>query len=168
MSKHKMEIRSVISPATVADILVNIRTLQYHVRGAVLGRPPGPRVIVTSLPKSKEIRESLSGHLLAIASDHHAYISDSIDRGDDIDLQEVLAQARAPEDLFYALMVRNDSVSIDATWSIWVVDELERLADDLGDDDDWANCEAARALAATIISCLKTQGFLHLLVRSET
>jgi len=157
---------SIIKQATAADIVVSIPILECGVRDAVLRRPAGPRVIVAPLPKRKETRDSLSGHLLAIAGDHHAYISDSFDRRDDVDLDEALAQARAPEDLAYALMGRAEAVSIDATWSIWVADELERLADDLGGDDDWANCEAARALAATVITCVETQGVSHLIVRN--
>ena len=166
MSKHPSEMPSIIKQATAADTVVSIPLLEYCVQNAVLRRPPGPRVVVAPLPKLQETRESLSGHLLAIAGDHHAYISDSFDRGDDVDLDEALAQTRAPEDLAYALMGRAEAVSIDATWSIWVADELERLADDLGDDNDGANCEAARALAATVISCVETQGFSHLIVRN--
>ena len=135
-------------------------------RGWGTPKPPSTRESLTPLPKRQETRESLSGHLLAIAGDHHAYISDSFDWGDDVDLDEALAQARAPEDLAYALMGRAEAVSIDATWSIWVADELERLAGDLGDDNDWVNCEAARALAATVISCVETQGFSHLILRN--
>jgi hypothetical protein len=167
MCKYTMEIRSIINPATVADIVINIPLLQWHVRDPVLGRPAGPRVIVSSLPKDEEIYARLAGQLLAIASDHHVYISFRIDRGDEIDLQDELARVRASEDLAYAMMSRATAVSIEAKWSVWLADDLERLASDFDDDDNQAAAgDAARVLAATIISCIETQGFSYLLVRA--
>jgi len=167
MSKHKLEFCSVISPATLADIVVSTPLEQFYPAGVLLGRPSGSRVIVTWLPENEGICELLAGRLLAIAGDYHVYISGSIDRGDEIDLQDELARVRASEDLAYAMMSRATAVSIDAKWSVWLADDLERLAADFDDDDNQAAAgDAARVLAATIISCIEMQGFSYLLLRA--
>jgi hypothetical protein len=168
MSKRKTQSNSGTDPVTAIGAGINVPTTICHVVNAVLGNPPGPRVNITPLPEDKDIRYSMSCHLLTIAADHQEYISDSFDRGYDVELQKELTQARAAEDLAYALLSPAKSVSIDAEWSLWVADELRRLADDLKDDEDdeWANCETARALAETIMSCIETQGFSHFIVRN--